>query len=107
MTQLFMKITNEMVTKCKKFIMKGEKSFRNIWIRPPTELIKTLEICIKLNHEYQRQYAITKEKLMTMPKGKQFDFSESSIFGKFNLFCKRLHKLIEMFNTIQQFKTLE
>jgi len=44
---------------------------------------------------------------MTMPKGKQFDFSANSIFGKFNLFCKRLHKLIEMFNTIQQFKTLE
>jgi len=55
MTQLFMKITNQMVNRCKKFIMKGEKSFKNIWTRPPGELISTLELCIKLNQEYLKQ----------------------------------------------------
>ena len=37
---------------------------------------------------------------MTMPKGKQFDFSETQIFGKFDLFCRRVIKLIDMFGTI-------
>lgn len=32
---------------------------------------------------------------------KQFDFNESEIFGKFDLFCKRVQKLIDMFTTIQ------
>ena len=37
---------------------------------------------------------------------KQFDFNESDIFGKFDLFCKRVTKLIDMFTTIQQFSSL-
>jgi dynein heavy chain len=55
---------------------------------------------------YQEQYRLTKDKLMTMPKGKQFDFSETQIFGKFDLFCRRVIKLIDMFGTIHQFKAL-
>lgn len=42
-----------------------------------------------------------------MPKGKQFEFSTNQIFGKFNLFARRVDKLIELFGTIQQFRTLE
>ena len=42
-----------------------------------------------------------------MPKGKQFEFSVNQIFGKFDLFCRRVNKLIELFGTIQQFRTLE
>ena len=42
-----------------------------------------------------------------MPKGRQFDFSESQIFSKFDLFCRRVIKLMDMFTTIYQFKCLE
>jgi hypothetical protein len=41
-----------------------------------------------------------------MEQVKQFDFNESSIFGKFDLFCKRLQKLIELFTTVHQFSSL-
>jgi len=44
---------------------------------------------------------------MNMPKGKQFEFSPNQIFGKFDLFCRRIGKLIDLFSTIQQFKTIE
>ena len=59
-----------------------------------------------MNEDYQDQYRMIKEKLMTTPKGKQFDFSESQIFGKFDLFCRRLIKLMDMFSTMQQFRAL-
>jgi len=42
-----------------------------------------------------------------MPKTKQFDFSPTKIFGRFDLFKRRVGKLIDLFSTIQQFKTLE
>lgn len=38
--------------------------------------------------------------------GKQFDFSETLIFGRFDLFCRRVHKLIDMFKTVHQFTHL-
>lgn len=43
---------------------------------------------------------------MNMPKGKQFDFSPQQIFGRFDLFCRRIGKLMELFGTMQQFNTL-
>jgi len=42
-----------------------------------------------------------------MPKGKQFDFSESQLFGKFDLFERRIKKLRDLFTAIQQFRALE
>jgi dynein heavy chain len=69
-------------------------------------LLEIIEKCLQLNEGYQEQYRGTKEKMMSTPKGKQFDFSESQIFGKFDLFCRRLIKLMDMFSTMQQFKSL-
>ena len=36
----------------------------------------------RLNERYQELYQRTKERLLAMPKGKQFDFSEAQIFGR-------------------------
>lgn len=99
MTGLFMKITNQMITNCKKRILDGKKS-DDIWGRDPAQLIEVLSSCIKLNKEYKDCYKETKEKVVDMPKGKTFDFSETQIFGKFDLFCRRVLKLIDIFNTI-------
>jgi dynein heavy chain len=74
---------------------------------PPEQLIPMLQSCIDLNAAYLKQYEFTKERLMNMPKGKQFEFSPTQIFGKFDLFCRRISKLIDLFETIKQFKTLE
>ena len=41
-----------------------------------------------------------------MQGGKLFDFNEQKIFFKFDLFCKRLTKLHDMFTTIHQFTEL-
>ena len=109
MTELFKKITNQMIICCKNAILDGETSDDKLWDHkrfPPEKLIPVLKSCIELNKAYQKQYEITKERLMNMPKGKQFEFSPNQIFGKFDLFCRRISKLIELFSTIQQFETL-
>jgi dynein heavy chain len=98
-----------MILNCKKAILKGETNDTFLWDPekfPPEELIPVLQSCLELNTAYQKQYDITKERLMNMPKGKQFEFSPNQIFGKFDLFCRRVGKLIEKFSTIQQFRTL-
>ncbi|ETP40862.1 hypothetical protein F442_11866, partial [Phytophthora nicotianae P10297] len=105
MTKLFMKITNQMITLCKNSLV-GREPPEAIWEKDPEALLVGLEACLKLNEAYQEQYRLTKDKLLTMPKGKQFDFSETQIFGKFDLFCRRLVKLIDMFSTIHQFRAL-
>eukprot|EP00741_Cyanophora_paradoxa_P017811 tig00021017_g17202.t1 len=102
MTTLFVKITNQMITNCKQCITGPGR----LWDQDSNKLIVNLESCIRLNEAYQEQYRITKDKLLAQPKGKQFDFSENQIFGKFELFCKRVQKLIDMFSTIQQFSSL-
>jgi dynein heavy chain len=77
-----------------------------LWESEPQELVRKLEACLKLNEAYEEQYKVTKQKLEQTPKGKQFTFDEMQIFGKFKLFCRRVIKLIDMFSTIDQFRSL-
>ncbi|KAL7690391.1 putative AAA+ ATPase domain, dynein heavy chain region D6 P-loop domain-containing protein [Plasmopara halstedii] len=105
MTKLFTTFTNQMIILCKKHLVGAEPS-EAIWDKDSEVLLLGLEQCLKLNEAYQEQYRFTKEKLLTVPKGKQFDFGETQIFGKFDLFCRRLVKLSDIFSTIHQFRTL-
>lgn len=104
-TKLFMKLSNQMVGTC-KLAINGKDSPDRLWEKDLPSLLEIIEKCLQLNEGYQEQYRTTKEKMMTTPKGKQFDFSETQIFGKFDLFCRRLIKLMDMFSTMQQFKSL-
>jgi len=105
MTNLFSKITDQMISNCKQSI-ESDNNKDSLWEKDPQELVRQLESCLKLNEAYQEQYRITKSKLRQMPKGKQFDFESHQIFGKFDLFCRRIIKLIDMFSTIEQFTSL-
>jgi dynein heavy chain len=105
MTNLFCKITNQMITNCKDCVLEGDEP-DSLWKKDPLALIRNLESCIDLNEQYQKEYRATRETLLTLPKGKQFDFSETLIFGRFDLFCRRVSKLIDMFKTIYQFTSL-
>jgi dynein heavy chain len=105
MTSLFAKITEQMITNCKMHIT-GDDEVDTLWESDPQDLVRKLESCLKLNEAYQEQYRLTKSKLEQTPKGKQFSFNEMQIFGKFDLFCRRVIKLIDMFSTIDQFNSL-
>jgi dynein heavy chain len=105
MTNLFAKITDQMIVNCKQHITGGEP-VQQLWDSEPQELVRKLESCLKLHEAYQDQYRLTKQKLEQTPKGQQFSFNEGTIFGKFECFCRRVIKLIDMFSTIDQFNSL-
>ncbi len=106
LTVLLTKVTNQMIRSCKKCILEEEGSSDSLWEKDPLSLIANLELSLKMNESFQENYRLTKEKLLALPKGKQFDFSETLIFGRFDLFCRRVVKLIDMFSTIYQFQSL-
>ncbi|KAL4465245.1 hypothetical protein ABPG74_001959 [Tetrahymena malaccensis] len=111
-TGLFIKITNQMIKNCKDLVLKkkgksdNSSSNKFIWEQDPAELIEIFGLCIKLYCEYKKCYNEMKEKIAQIPSLKTFEFSEAKIFGKFDIFVRRLQKLIEIFSNIQQFNAL-
>ncbi|TPX71761.1 hypothetical protein SpCBS45565_g00838 [Spizellomyces sp. 'palustris'] len=105
MTSLFVKITNQMITSCKEYIYKDGGS--KLWDQDRVALVEKLTDCVRLNEAYQRVFHEVKRKLAELPQEKQFDFSEMYIFGKFDAFCKRIQKVVDMFSIIEKFSLLE
>ena len=105
MTHLFYKITEQMISKCKDSI--NDAKYKNsMWEKDPSKLVQNLKLCLDLNKTYQDRYNETRLKLQSMPNGNQFQMNERHIFGKFDLFCRRVMKLIDLFTTINQFTLL-
>jgi dynein heavy chain len=46
-------------------------------------------------------------KLQENPSEKQFDFSEMYVFGKFDSFCKRIGKVVELLNIMEKFGMID
>ena len=90
MAALFVKVTNQIITSCKKYIY--EKDSR-IWELVKSDVIERFGHVRRLNKQYQSCFHKEKSKLQENPDGKQFDFSETSIFGKFDSFCSRTEKV--------------
>lgn len=63
-------------------------------------LLERIDECLKLNTEYQSCFKRMREKLKETPEEKQFDFSESYIFGKFDLFAKRLERVADIVTVV-------
>eukprot|EP00756_Hemistasia_phaeocysticola_P037127 Hpha_TRINITY_DN16680_c2_g13::TRINITY_DN16680_c2_g13_i1::g.182388::m.182388/K10408/DNAH; dynein heavy chain, axonemal len=110
---LFCKITNQLIKACKVDIRQGNgATAARLWAQtqqPDTlkALIARLQNCIKLKNTYQHEFKEASEKLKQRQGGPQFsELNNLHIFGKFELFCKRVHKLIEVFETIEQFQSL-
>ena len=108
MEDLFGKVCGQMINACKAYVLsvQAEETGNRLWDKDPLQLITHLEACLKLNTAFQEQYRLTKERLESTPKGKQFDFNERNIFGKFDLFCRRCVKLIDLFSTIHQVRVV-
>ena len=93
-----------MITACKSYIT--EHNTKVIWDFDQEEVIKRFQNCLRLNEEYQKCFQRTKKKIEEHPEERQFEFSETYIFGKINTFARRLQKLIDMFTILKSFGRL-
>lgn len=103
MTSLFVKFTNQMILTCKQYL----RTDSNIFDENRTVFVGKLRACIELNEVYQQCFREVKFQLQEDPAARQFDFSESAIFSKFDQFCERLEKIVSICRTMEQFSSLE
>lgn len=106
MTNLFQRLTNQLIARCKHDIYSGG-DVNSLWSQSPDVVITKMHASINLSERYHAAYIDTAKELAQMANGKQFDFDEGVIFGKFTRFRRRLEKLIDMFSSIKQFRALE
>eukprot|EP00796_Vickermania_ingenoplastis_P003819 gene3823-2705_t len=110
MTALFFKITNEIVSSCKRAINPSGTRAR-IWDMAQNsnslqDLLHRLEVSARLNEVYLNEYRKAQE-ILAKKGGKLFDFDELRFLGHFNLFAKRVDKLISVFRRVEQFGMLK
>ncbi|KAF4514205.1 UNVERIFIED_CONTAM: hypothetical protein B566_EDAN019421, partial [Ephemera danica] len=103
-TSSFMvKITNQMIETCKLYVTcRGKET---IWSQTRTEVREKLTHCINLNQVYHSTY-ITVKNQPFLPGLAPFGFSENYVFGKFDTFCDRLSKIIQLFDLVDDYNTL-
>ncbi|XP_072136268.1 dynein axonemal heavy chain 8-like [Mobula birostris] len=104
MTSLFIKVTNQMVTACKEYITEGGTV--HIWDQDSQIIIKRMEECKALLHEYRTYFQKTKQKAAETERDSPFDVSEMYIFGKLDVFCKRLAKITKILEVLKTFSAL-
>uniref|UniRef100_UPI00398F3537 dynein axonemal heavy chain 8-like n=1 Tax=Pristiophorus japonicus TaxID=55135 RepID=UPI00398F3537 len=105
MTSLFIKVTNQMVTACKEYIT--EDGNTRMWDQDSAIVIKRMEECKKLLAEYRKYFQKTKQQTTETEQESPFDVSEMYIFGKLEVFCKRLAKITEMVEAVKTFSILK
>ncbi|VEN47382.1 unnamed protein product, partial [Callosobruchus maculatus] len=100
---LMVKITNQMIQTCKDYITcRGQES---IWSQDRAVMKDKLTQCIILNKVYRRTYIFVKNQTL-IPGQPPFNFSENYVFGKFDGFCRRIMKIISMFELIDDYTGL-
>lgn len=96
-------ITNQMIETCKQYITCRFKE--TIWSQDRNCVREKLIHCINLNKTYRDTYIFVKNQPF-LPNTEQFSFSENYVFGKFDTFCKRLNKIISMFDLMDDYNHL-
>ncbi|XP_045541937.1 dynein axonemal heavy chain 5 [Papilio machaon] len=102
-SSLMVKITNQMIETCKQYITNRFKE--TIWSQERVVVREKLLHCINLNKTYRDTYIYVKNQPF-LPNVEQFSFSENYVFGKFDTFCKRLNKIIAMFDMMDDYNNL-
>ena len=99
-SSLIVKISNQIIKSCKRYITEGGRV--GVWNQDSKKIETKLSECIKLNQQYREAYNHVKTKV-DGSNSMKFNFSEQSIFGRFDSFCKRLKNLVVMFKKMKMY----
>lgn len=101
MTTLYVKLSNQLVNMCRMNLTRKGKP----WDQNPDEVVAHMQEVRKMYNSYLEHYEITSQKIMLASEKSDNDLclDETVIFGKIELFIKRVEKCCEIFTTIGQF----
>ncbi|XP_067125373.1 dynein axonemal heavy chain 8-like isoform X2 [Centruroides vittatus] len=104
MTSLFVKVTNQLVQTCKIYL----KTNLNLspWDQPQNIVKEKMNACLALSKKYRSCFNRIKKEAIDIPGRRPFTFSEIYIFGRFDNFCKRLEKIIELIDEMNRYEIL-
>ena len=93
-SSLLIKISNQVIERCKHHITDGGKA--SIWDEETVSIEKRIKECIILNQQYKEVYYHVRNQSMGKENGfnTKFSFSEQAIFGRFDSFCQRLQNIL-------------
>lgn len=92
-----------MVSACKSYITEGD--LYKVWDVDPRTLLKRFQDCRNLYKHYQDSFQHSKER--AQKASRQYEVSEMYVFGKFGSFCRRLMRIQDTIELIQQFGVLK
>lgn len=107
LTSLYVKVTNQMVNSLRKYMTDNGKNL--IWEQSSDELLARIDKVDALSECYKKNFQVAKQILQeaAIEAGTiDFELSEMYIFGKLDYFSKRLHKIGQIINTIEQYDIL-
>ncbi|OON20369.1 dynein heavy chain, region 2, partial [Opisthorchis viverrini] len=102
---LFIKVTNQMITACRQYITNRARD--TVWTQSPKDLLKKIHDSCYLNEAYQATFHQVKSAMEESDSSRKFDLSEMHVFGKFNLFCRRLRAIEEAFRQVELYSRLQ
>lgn len=103
LSHLLVKITNQMIHRCKTYLTLGGK--QTIWSQPRDGVHEKILHCIQLNKTYRKRFKYHYEKTRHR-REKGYCISEHYVFGKFDGFCNRLKKILKIFETLDGYEAL-
>eukprot|EP00760_Papus_ankaliazontas_P001566 PhM_4_TR10512/c1_g1_i1/m.53321/K10408/DNAH; dynein heavy chain, axonemal len=110
LTLLLVTVTNQLIGNCKLSILGPRGNSGRLWEVSEDEaqlegLLQTLRKCIGVCTSYQGTYHRCRD-ASNATASHPLNLNELLIFGKLELFCKRLQKLQDVFSAVSQFRTL-
>jgi dynein heavy chain len=97
MTSLYVKVTNQMVNSCRKYLT--DSGVHRIWEQDPKLVLEKIRKVKELSLCYKNNFMNTKDKVNA-------ECSEMYIFGKLDQFCKRLENIEQLIHTMQDYNIL-
>ena len=105
LTTLFVKITNQLISCCRHHILKDGPIFE----QGIDAIMQKFSECINLNSAYHEEYM----RIGTLPTTSgepletNFNIGEVTVFGGFDVFCKRLQQLAHLLATVDEFSYIK
>ncbi|XP_052127393.1 dynein axonemal heavy chain 5-like [Frankliniella occidentalis] len=102
---MLVKVTNQILNSCRAYLTCNDT--KTIWCQAKRDVIHKMQVCIRLQRDYERRFEETREQVARCPLEGTFECSSMYIFGKFKKFCGRLLKIVYVLETTLLFSVLQ